>query len=407
MSDKMFEFDDLHSAIFALRSKQIFFIGGAIKSGTTWLQLLLDAHPDVSCRGESHLPNHFAPLLQAALEKQNRYISRKNVSIFKELEGYPQFSSDHFTYLLASSIALLLHEQSKHKSARVIGEKTPNSIRFFELLGALFPNAKMIQIIRDGRDCAVSGWFHNLRSEPEEIRKSFDSMDDYVINFAEIWHTAVSKGSAFGVRHPTRYLALRYEDLNTDPEGTLAGVFRFLGVECSQAIVRKCCAEGSFRKVSGRTPGQENRESFFRKGVSGDWRNHLSDKVNEKFKERAGEWLTRFGYLEGKAAKDPAPSIAFDKALLLHQQGRFGEAERLYRAILKAEPGDFHALFNLGTMRAQQRRFGDAIKLFNQALAIRPDHTEAQNNLRIVTLAQNEEALAHREDRASSNLAPG
>ena len=36
----------------ALAERQLFFIGGAPRSGTTWLQLLLDCHPEVSCRGE-------------------------------------------------------------------------------------------------------------------------------------------------------------------------------------------------------------------------------------------------------------------------------------------------------------------------------------------------------------------
>ena len=47
-----FDFDALHQAIALIRRKQVFFIGGAAKSGTTWLQLLLNAHPEISCSGE-------------------------------------------------------------------------------------------------------------------------------------------------------------------------------------------------------------------------------------------------------------------------------------------------------------------------------------------------------------------
>jgi hypothetical protein len=402
MSGKMFDFNRLHSAISELRSKQIFFIGGAIKSGTTWLQLLLDTHPQVSCKGEGHLPNHFAPLLQGVLDQQNEYISHKNLSIFNELQGYPKFSQDHFCYLLASAITLLLHEQTGTKSARAVGEKTPNNIRFLEVLDAVFPSAKVIQIVRDGRDCAVSGWFHNLRVDPEGLRQKqkYEFIDDYVINFAEIWRTAVSHGTAFGIRFPTRYLALRYEDLSTDPAGTLRNVFRFLGVSCSKSIVMKCCAQASFEKMSGgRLRGQENRKSFFRKGVVGDWRHHFSDKARRVFEEKAGEWLARFGYPCSDAGRaETSPEIAFENALLLHQQGKFREAEQFYRMVLEADRRDFHALVNLGTMRAQQRQFKDAIRLFSLALEIKPGHPEAQNNLRIVTLARNEEGIARSEE---------
>ena len=47
-----------------LRSKQIFFIGGTAKSGTTWVQLLLDAHPEVSCNGEGHFLDNLKPALK-------------------------------------------------------------------------------------------------------------------------------------------------------------------------------------------------------------------------------------------------------------------------------------------------------------------------------------------------------
>ena len=294
----MFDFYHLHSAISALHSKQIFFIGGVAKSGTTWLQILLDLHPKISCKGEGHFPNQFAPLLRRAIDLKNEYISSKNASIFKEIRGYPQYTEEHFLYLLTSAITLLLHEQTQYKSVEAIGEKTPDNICFFPLLDTIFSRAKFVQVVRDGRDSGVSGWFHNLRVSPEWTRQNFPSMDDYIKMYAEVWATQVSEGSKFGAQQPTRYLAVRYEDLSLDPQGTIEKVFQFLGVESSPEIVENCCADGSFEKLSGgRSRGQENRESFFRKGIAGDWRNYLSDEMNKMFQEKAGEWLARFGYI--------------------------------------------------------------------------------------------------------------
>jgi Sulfotransferase domain len=294
----MFDFYHLHSAISALHSKQIFFIGGVAKSGTTWLQILLNLHPNISCKGEGHFPNKFAPLLRRAIDLQNEYISSKNGSIFREIGGYPQYTEEHFLYLLTSAITLLLHEQTEHKSVQAIGEKTPDNICFFPLLDTIFPRAKFIQVVRDGRDSGVSGWFHNLRVSPEWTRQNFPSMDDYMKMYAEVWAIQVSEGSKFGAQQPTRYLAVRYEDLGLDPQGTIEKIFRFLGVESGQEIVEGCCVDGSFEKLSGgRSRGQENRDSFFRKGIAGDWRNYLSDEMNKMFQEKAGEWLARFGYI--------------------------------------------------------------------------------------------------------------
>jgi hypothetical protein len=70
-----------------------------------------------------------------------------------------------------------------------------------------------------------------------------------------------------------------------------------LGVEASQALLAGCLTQASFAKFSsGRSPGEENRLSFFRKGVVGDWRNHFSAEANAVFRERAGAWLDRLGY---------------------------------------------------------------------------------------------------------------
>jgi len=293
----MFDYKRIHSAITALRSKQIFFVGGAMKSGTTWLQILLDAHPNISCNGEGHLPNHLAPLMRRALDEHSEYTVWKNKTIFTEFRGYPHFSEEHYLYLLASAIALLLIEQTKNKAARVIGEKTPDNIRFLPLLDAAFPRARFIQVVRDGRDCAVSCWFHNLRVSPGWAQKQFGSMDGFVKMFADEWIANVGAGRKFGEQQPARYLEVRYEDLSSNPEGTLEKAFRFLGVGFSQDVVKRCCVAGSFEKLSGgRSPGEENRESFLRKGLPGEWHNHLDDEMNRIFQEKAGEWLSRFGY---------------------------------------------------------------------------------------------------------------
>ncbi len=65
-------FQRLHGLIGALNATQIFFIGGSQKSGTTWLQLLLNAHPQVVCQGEGHITSHFAQLLLTILDKHNQ-----------------------------------------------------------------------------------------------------------------------------------------------------------------------------------------------------------------------------------------------------------------------------------------------------------------------------------------------
>jgi hypothetical protein len=287
----------LHAAVLELRKKTIFFIGGTAKSGTTWLQLLLNAHPAISCSGEGHFINHLAPLIKSAFEQHCDLIDKKNTSIFREIEGYREIKNEDFLYILTSCISVFLIAQSKSKTTRAVGEKTPDNVRHFKVFDTLFPTAKFIHVVRDGRDCAVSGWFHNQRVTPDWANRQFGSMEGFASMSAGKWAADLRLAQEFADRHPRRIRQVRYEDLVAQPETKLAEVFDFLGVESSESLLAQCRQAACFAKLSGgRNPGEENRDSFFRKGVPGDWRRHFGDAVAAEFREQAGTWLDRFGY---------------------------------------------------------------------------------------------------------------
>lgn len=292
-----FDYDHYSALIATIRAKQIFFIGGAMKSGTTWLQTLLNAHPDVSCSGEGHFPDQLAEALKLVLKRHAGYVDEKNRMVFSEIEGYPRFTDQHFFYIFASAVILLLAEQVKDRNVFAVGEKTPDNIRHFFSLHLVFPDAKFIHIVRDGRDCATSGWFHNLRSTPDWTRNNYASFEAYTMQFAEIWAAEVAAGSRFAASEPERCLTLRYEDLSAAPIETLGKAIAFLGVNAAATVVERCLSEGAFEKLSGgRQRGEENRGSFFRKGAIGDWRNHFTAEMTERFMKKAGAELARFGY---------------------------------------------------------------------------------------------------------------
>jgi len=280
----MFDYEELHAAITDLRQKQIFFIGGTPKSGTTWLRFLLDAHPEVSCNGEGHFIDVLAPALRAALVKHKNSIAGTNKALFSEVTGYPYLDSNDLTYVLASCVALSLIKQSRHKRSRAIGEKTPDNSRHLPALSTLFPQAKFIHLVRDGRDCAVSGWFHNLRVSPEWTNKKFGSMSSYVKSFARQWATEIAAVQGFIDQHSDRVLQFRYRDL------FLNSATASLLIECREAA--------SFERLSGgRKPGEEDQSSFFRKGEPGDWRHHFSAADNAMFIEVAGKYLRQFDFI--------------------------------------------------------------------------------------------------------------
>ncbi|MFM8331524.1 MAG: tetratricopeptide repeat protein [Candidatus Methylumidiphilus sp.] len=91
-----------------------------------------------------------------------------------------------------------------------------------------------------------------------------------------------------------------------------------------------------------------------------------------------------------------AVSDELRQAIALHQQGRLGPAETLYRAILQLRPNDFDALHLLGVVMIQKGRPGQAVGLISQALAANPAHPAAHLNLgnALQDLRRYEDALA-------------
>jgi len=289
-------FATLHRQIGALSGTQIFFIGGSMKSGTTWLQLLLDAHPQILCKGESHVANHLATGLLRCLDAHNRKIEQKNRTVFSELDGFPLYTADDLAYLVGTA---LLMPFARDGSAAVcaVGEKTPDNVRYFDVLRAIFPAAKFLHVVRDGRDCAVSAWFHNLRTNPAWVQSKFASMAEYATMFAREWAADIAHAERFAAANPGAMLTVRYEALLDGAPSVLRDVLSFLDVPADAPTIAQCCDAARFERLSaGRAQGSEDRASFFRNGTHGNWRAHFDTATTDLFFEAAAPWLQRLGY---------------------------------------------------------------------------------------------------------------
>jgi hypothetical protein len=90
---------------------------------------------------------------------------------------------------------------------------------------------------------------------------------------------------------------VRYEDLRRDAGGELRRVVRELtGRELDPGRAAEIVEEFSFERQAGRRSGEENKRSFLRKGVVGDWKEQFSPDAREVFDRYAGEELVLLGY---------------------------------------------------------------------------------------------------------------
>ena len=282
------------------------------KSGTTWLQRLLSSHPSVICTESRLFGDYYAhnPLSQphVTLEK---YVSILSHYYSPATAGLRPGDTDFYHQLLFHTIDTFATTTMTATGKTVYGEKlTPykqTAAHAVEMLHRYNPNLRFINLVRDGRDVIVSGASHwlNLR-----LRQAGDAdkavweqrIADRSIfgedfdNFLDYWTDATAAGLD-AHRRFDHVLDVRYESLLADPVGGAKSLLEFLGVNASATTVSECVEAASFKTMSGgRTEGDEDRHSFFRKGVAGDWQKWLTPAQLDAFDTRAGELMQRAGY---------------------------------------------------------------------------------------------------------------
>jgi hypothetical protein len=200
------------------------FVCGAARSGTTLLQLMLNAHPRLSVCGEVHFFDQVCQLKADTPDLENPDDYRAFWRLLRNAEGIHRLlDRERVLSAVEERLAVsprrsyelfyrfVMEEYARAKGAIRFGEKTPKNVWYLRELLALFPNARLIEIVRDPRAVVASA-----------IKVPFASPD--VITNAIKWKCDVRAGAD----SPGHY-RIRYEDLTADPELELRRLCTFIG----------------------------------------------------------------------------------------------------------------------------------------------------------------------------------
>ena len=288
-----------------------FFVVGNQKSGTTWLMRMLDAHPEILCKGEGRFfggswrqkslkqrdtKRPASSLRYAILDAEylRLWIER---SVWSRNDG----TGEHLDNLTRMAIDYFLGGELLKSGKRIVGDKspllTPDTIRE---ISAIYPEAKVIHIIRDGRDVAVSAAHHarNFGKGRKHEAEGSAFPDGQLEKLAAEWASRVGKTAEDGPELlGENYTEVRYEDLLREPGAEIQRLLTFLAVDSTEKTTTRCIEAASFERLSkGRKRGEEDPSSFFRKGVAGDWKLVFTPGEREIFDREAGDLLARLGY---------------------------------------------------------------------------------------------------------------
>ena len=180
------------------------------------------------------------------------------------------------------------------------GDKTPMYMRHLRLLERLFPEAKYVHLIRDGRDAAVS-----FLQMPDGVVTKTWAHPTTAADFACQWRTEVEAAQALGSRVGAgRYLEMRYEDLVESPDRHLKEITEFASLSYDPGML------GYAGHVD--LTGKPHQQSLVKPPTPGlrNWRRDLVGKDLQGFEAVAGELLHSLGYELATPWKPTAASRA-------------------------------------------------------------------------------------------------
>jgi len=288
------------------------FIVGCARSGTTLLQRMINAHGQIAVTPEAHwicrlfeqgkglMPEEvvtpeFVPLL---LKELNPRFARLNIGQEELLRLLAGDRPVNYTSFVSGIFDLY----GKAKRKELVGNKTPGFVRKIRTLHALWPRARVVHLIRDGRDVCLSMInrpLHNVNRGP-----LCTWAQDPVTTAGLWWEWSVKLGRQAGNSlGPALYYEVRYESLVAQAAEECAALCAFLGLPYQEVMLR--FHEGRKRTAllseakHAWLPSMEDESEFRLRPITAglrDWRSQMPRKDVERFEGAAGGLLDELGY---------------------------------------------------------------------------------------------------------------
>lgn len=256
-------------------ARRVAFLCGHPRSGTTLLEQLLDAHPEIISAEETHIFHD-----EAYLPLSRGFSTSSSVLEVLEAAAPTQLRQARDNYFRFTE--LLLRQSI---GDRVLIDKNPALNILIPAVIRIIPEAKFLVALRDPRDVCISCFMQHLAINP--VASSYLTLEGTVRQYASVmglWRVLLQR-----MNNPR--LEIRYEDSVADLEGVARRTLDFLGVGWDASVLRYF--EHARQKPVRSPTYAEVTKPIYRSAV-GRWKNY--EKFLEPHMAQLAPFIEAFGY---------------------------------------------------------------------------------------------------------------
>jgi tetratricopeptide (TPR) repeat protein len=251
------------------------FLGGPPRSGTTLLEQILGAHPDVLVFDES---DAFTHELLNVLRPQPP--ARKLT-----LRALNALTTDRRSELIGRYFKSLLREMHDWPGDKLLLDKNPSVTLSLHIWLRLFPQLKLIITLRDPRDVIISSYFQNVNGATGNVNfLSLQRAVKYYTDSMDVWLRMRDLDGC-------EWIETRYEDMVTNLEAEGRRVTNFLGLPWHEA--QHNYHDNARRKAIFAPTYNDVTKPVYNKSVE-RWKNYAEEL--SPFQEKLQPYLKAFGY---------------------------------------------------------------------------------------------------------------
>lgn len=260
------------------------FVTGVPRSGTTWVQRILATHPEAFPLVEPYMFSSMVGLgalfgsLGAAHGEETTLSKPGMGRLFQRPELVVEVRAVANRWLRAGI----------GQGPRFAIEKSPWHLHEITLIAEVLPEARFVNVLRDGRDVAVSllearrTWSDAGPAEPRAV----------VREAARVWRDGVALADRAQSAVRERLLEVRFEQLRREPRDGHRRLFEHCGMPFDDALLDRSIERTEFeRATEPRGEGQA-----LRSGRIGEWRERFGIRDAWSFNRIAGPALRETDY---------------------------------------------------------------------------------------------------------------